>query len=145
MPLAAEAEPGGQLVLLVCPPAFVIEMNRPAVEATPEQYGLGTLIDQYWREKGARGDGAKANKSHMNHVRAFHADDTVATLTEDRQQEYEDKCLAEGAANGTINRRRGILRAALRHALRRSRITAIPIIPTLKSPIRHPSTSLATS
>lgn len=113
---------------------FILEKDRPAAEAAPEQYGLGTLIDQYWRERGSRGDGAKANKSHMKHVRAFHADDTVASLTEDRQQAYEDVCLEEGAANGTINRRRGVLRSALRHALRRGRIAAIPIIPSLEEP-----------
>jgi integrase len=113
---------------------FILEKDRPAVDAAPEQFGLGSLIDQYWREKGTKGDGAKANKSHMKHVRAFHADDTVASLTEDRQQEYEDRCLEEGAANGTVNRRRGILRSALRHALKRGRITAIPIIPSLEEP-----------
>lgn len=113
---------------------FILEKDRPSVGAAPEQYGLGTLIDQYWRERGSRGDGAKANKSHMKHARDFHAGDTVASLTEDRQQAYEDRCREEGAANGTINRRRGILRSALRHAHKRGRISAIPIIPSLEEP-----------
>lgn len=113
---------------------FVLEKDRPVADAAPQQYGITTLIDQYWRERGARGEGAKANKSHMKHVRDFHEGDTVATLTDDRQQAYEDKCREDGAANGTINRRRGILRAALRHAKRRGRITTVPDIPSLDEP-----------
>ncbi len=113
--------------------SFILEKDRPA-KAEPAQYTVAALIDQYWREKGSRAEAAKSNKFHMLHVRKFHGDDTVADLTEDRQDEYERACLEQGAANGTINRRRGILRASLRHALRRQRITTIPLIPSLEEP-----------
>jgi integrase len=113
--------------------AFVLEKDRPA-QAEPDEYSVGALIDQYWREKGSKGEGAKDNRFHMQHVRRFHGDDTVAALTEDRHDEYEAACVADGVAPGTINRRRAVLRAALRHALRRQRITSIPLVPTLEEP-----------
>ena len=112
---------------------FLREKTRPA-KAEPEQYSVGTLIDQYWNEKGKKSEAAKSRASHKNHIQRFHENDTVADLHEDRQDEYEALCLKEGAAPGTINNRRSILRAALRHALRRGRITTIPLIPTLEEP-----------
>ncbi len=112
---------------------FLIEITRPE-KAEPEQYAIGTLIEEYWNEKGKKAEAAKSTKSHKDHIKRFHDRDTVADLHEDRQDEYERLCVEEGAAPGTINRRRGVLRAALRHALRRGRITSIPLIPTLEEP-----------
>lgn len=109
------------------------ELDRPE-KAEPAQVYVGTLIDEYWNEKGKKSEAAKSRAFHKNHVQRFHENDTVADLHEDRQDEYEALCVKEGAAPGTINNRRGILRAALRHALRRGRITTIPLIPTLDEP-----------
>lgn len=112
---------------------FLKEMTRPE-KAEPQEFNVGTLIDDYWDEKGKKSEAAKSRVFHKNHIRRFHEHDTVADLHEDRQDQYEALCVKEGAASGTINNRRSILRAALRHALRRGRITTIPLIPTLDEP-----------
>lgn len=72
------------------------------------------------------------NQRTLDQLIAHYGDKPVSSITAATNKDYEKDRRKAGWANGTINRHRNTLRAALKHAVKDGKLRYAPHVPTLK-------------
>lgn len=93
-----------------------------------------SLLTAYYDRHASRLPSHVQARIAIDHMTAFFGSATVAGVNARTHERYRDLCLKEGASPGTINRRRAVLRAALRFAVRSGELTAAPHVPSEQEP-----------
>jgi integrase len=116
---------------------FVLERNagQPAKAAEVE---IRTLLDSYI-DRHAKGLPSEERlRIAAKHLKAHYKSSHVSAISARNHERYIAECRAEGKAAGTINRRLGVLRAALRFAVKSGDLQAAPYVPSLREPPSRP-------
>jgi integrase len=113
--------------------AFILEHDRPP-EAKPDQIAIGTVLDNYWDRHAHKLASAEAIGIRIRHLKKFFGASAVDAVNARSNDRYKERCLDEGLAIGTINLHRGVLRAALKRAVRDGDLSAAPFVPSDREP-----------
>lgn len=113
--------------------AFVLERDKPA-EARPDEVSVASLLTAYYDRHASRIPSAIQARIHVDHLIKFYGSAKVAGVNARSHERYRDMCVSQGAAPGTINRRRATLRAALRFAVKSGELTLAPHVPSETEP-----------
>ena len=112
---------------------FVARLLQPK-NAIPDDILIESVLRQYQDDQGGDAASAWTAKTIFNHLVSYYAGKSVSYLNKSTNKQYEKDRKKAAWANGTINRNRSTLRAALNHAVENGDLTAAPYIPTLQEP-----------
>lgn len=117
--------------------AFVLERNAGEA-AKPGDVEIRTLLDAYYERHAKHLPSEERIRIAIAHLKSFYGAGSVKTVSARNHERYIAQCKAEGKAPGTINRHLGVLRAALRFAVKSGDLLAAPFVPSLKEPPPRP-------
>lgn len=113
--------------------AFILEHDRPP-EAKPDQLAIATVLDNYWERHAKKLASAEAIEIRIAHINRFFGLSAVSAVNARSLERYKERCLSEDLAIGTINLHRGVLRAALKQAVRYGELAVAPFVPSDREP-----------
>lgn len=113
--------------------AFLLEHDRPD-EAKPDQISVATVLATYWEKHAQHLPSAEAIEIRINRLNRFYGPSAVSAVNSRSDERFKEKCLNEGLAIGTVNLHRGVLRAALKRAVRLGELAVAPFVPSDREP-----------
>lgn len=117
--------------------SFVLGRNAGSPAKAPE-VEVRILLDSYLNRHVKGLPSEERNKIAAAHLKAFYSAGAVSTVSARNHERYIAQCRAEGKAPGTINRHLGVLRAALRFAVKSGDLVSAPFVPSLREPPPRP-------
>jgi len=101
-------------------------------DASPGQVLIEAVLRRYFDDKRDEVESAETARRTVDHLVAYYEGENVDFITAATSKDYEAARRKAGWANGTINRTRNTLRAALKHAVKDGKLRYAPFVPTLK-------------
>ncbi len=117
--------------------AFLLEKDRKP-ESTPDELTVAAVLEDYYRDRAAKLASAEQARIAKAHLIRFFGLGKVSAITNDAHERYEAARRGAGTSAATINRERMVLRAALNHARKLGRLTAVPHVPALREDSQAP-------
>lgn len=117
--------------------AFVLERNAGDA-AKPTEVEVRVLLDGYYNRHAKALPSEERIRIATTHLKKFYGAASVSAVNSRNHERYIEQCKKEGKANGTINRHLGVLRAALRFAVKSGDLQTAPFVPSLKEPPPRP-------
>jgi integrase len=96
------------------------------------------LIDSYLNRHAKGLPSEERIKIAATHIKGFYSAAAVSAVSARNHERYIAQCRKEGKAPGTINRHLGVLRAALRFAVKSGDLVSAPFVPSLREPPPRP-------
>lgn len=117
--------------------SFVLGQNAAGPAKAPE-VEVRILLDSYFNRHARGLPSEERIKIAATHLKAFYSAGAVTAISARNHERYIAQCRKEGKAPGTINRHLGVLRAALRFAVKSGDLAAAPYVPSLREPPPRP-------
>jgi integrase len=117
--------------------SFVLGRNVGNPAKAPE-VEVRILLDSYLNRHAKGLPSEERIKIAASHLKVFYSASAVSAVSARNHEEYIAKCRKEGKAPGTINRHLGVLRAALRFAVKSGDLVSAPFVPSLREPPPRP-------
>lgn len=103
-------------------------------DASPEDVSIDVVLRRYEDDRRDDLESKETSKRTIAHLIEHYGDKPVSYITASTNKDYELDRRKFGWANGTINRTRNTLRAALQHAVKDGKLRYAPHVPNLKVP-----------
>lgn len=117
--------------------AWVLTKNAGQPAKAPE-VEVRILLDSYLNRHAKGLPSEERIRIAAAHLKGFYSAAAVSAISARNHENYIAKCRKEGKAPGTINRHLGVLRAALRFAVKSGDLVAAPYVPSLREPPPRP-------
>lgn len=117
--------------------SWVLGKNAGQPAKAPE-VEVRILLDSYLNRHAKGLPSEERIKIAVAHLKGFYSAGAVSAVSARNHERYIAQCREEGKAPGTINRHLGVLRAALRFAVKSGDLVSAPYVPSLREPPPRP-------
>jgi len=112
---------------------FILEASKPQ-ERDASDVIVAHALDRYYTRHGSALPSAHQARIAIADLKDFYGKASVAGINTASHDLYRQRCIDKGLSPSSINRRRAVLRAALKDAVKRQELKSAPFVPAEPEP-----------